>query len=71
MSDGNDNKAAGAKPKRRVKASHEWIDDCIAVGQRRGLTPSKVIHGSNGSVEVHFGEQPMTTTKKVKYEWDI
>jgi len=71
MSGVKDSKASAAKPKRRLKASHEWIEDCIAVGQRRGLTPSKVIHGSDGSVEVHFGNQPISATKKAPKGWDI
>lgn len=68
MKDEQDHKSS--KPKRRVKASHEWIEDCIAVGQRRGLTPSKVIHGSDGSVEVHFGEEIVKKHQKPT-GWDI
>lgn len=42
---------------RRVKATHQWIEDTIAVAQRRGLTPTRVSHYADGSCEVHFGVQ--------------
>ena len=57
------------KPQRRVRASHEWIEETIAVAQRRGLTPTKLSHYADGSVEVHFGEDQ--SAKKKPRGWDV
>lgn len=54
---------------RRIKASHQWIEDTIAVGQRRGLTPDRVSHYADGSIEVHFGDGH--GVKKKPKGWDI
>lgn len=70
MNNTPDQNTPQAKPMRRVRASHEWIEACIAVGQHRGLMPSKVIHGADGSVEVHF-EASNGKTGKVTQGWDI
>jgi hypothetical protein len=55
---------------RRIRASHQWLEDTIAVGQRRGLTPSKVSHYADGSIEVHF-EAHHVETRKSTQGWDI
>lgn len=39
---------------RRVRPSHQWIEEAIAAGQRRGLNPIAIKHCPDGTVEIQY-----------------
>jgi hypothetical protein len=59
-----------AMANRRVRASMQTIEDTIAVGQRRGLTPASVSHYADGSTVIHFMESGNATRKKANTGWE-
>lgn len=58
------------KAKRRVIANADRIEELVAIGQRRGLTISKVCQLPDGTTEIHFGDETPAPPCKAQ-GWDI
>ncbi|MGK7754386.1 hypothetical protein [Roseovarius sp. C03] len=63
-------KKQSAPAMRRVLATAGRIEELVAIGQRRGLTISKICQLPDGTTEIHFGETTPARPTKAQ-GWDI
>lgn len=61
---------AATRTPRRVQASAKRLEDIIATGQRRGLSPSAIVLHADGSTEVKYADAPPVRAHKPR-GWEV